>query len=235
MVLSDAVSIVSSSNVDINQLIRIFTEPISKYILSSDLVSPLFSIVIALLTVGTTLYLQEKRKTTHSLLAVKTEAESNREMTADALLKLSLDVIDEEPGHLTPSSLSTGSYIVARNNGTLATLSDGTKKLLSEHYVRIDITNDEINKISQLWLEDRTKSTNKAEQTRNALLTTEKRTVEYLLMLFDDTSHDQIQDVEEYIRHMNENVIGTFEYNYEGVIDALEEEIKDVRFSFLFR
>ena len=106
----------------------------SDLIFWSDIVglgSPFLSILVALLTVGTTFYLQEKRSRVRSLLALKAEAESNREVTADNLLILSLDVTDDSVGWLTPTSLSTDSFTVARNNGTISKISKERRDLIS--------------------------------------------------------------------------------------------------------
>lgn len=198
------------------------------------IISPLFSVFVALLTVGATFYLKEKRDTVHSLLALKNEVESNRELTADALLKLALDVQAETPGSLTPSSLNTESYVVARNNGTLSNLSEEHKRLISDHYTKIQTTNSELTKVDNLWLEERSIPENEREHIRETLLTTEQRSLEMLLMLFDDVENERIDDVQEYIHHMNKNVIGSFEYSYQSVIEAIDEELSNTSFSIIF-
>lgn len=197
--------------------------------------SPFLSILVALLTVGTTFYFQEKRSRVRSLLALKAEAESNREMTADNLLILSLDVTDDSVGWLTPSSLSTDSFTVTRNNGTISKISKERRDLISNHYMRIKSISSEISKINNMWVEERLQPETEIEQIEDALLTTEERTLEFSLIVFDDDGHEKVSDVRSFIKNYNENIVGSFEYSYEGVIEELEREIDKIAFSFIFR
>jgi len=197
-------------------------------------ISPTVSILVALVTVSSTLYLQEKRSTVRSLLALRAEAESNREITADALLKLSLDVAHDEPGNLTPAKISTASYAMARNNGAVSKMSEESRKLLNEHYTKIATVNSEIGKIDNLWVEQNTLDS-KEEYLQQTLLATEQRTLEMLLMLFDDMENDRIEDMDDYLLKTKENLIGYFDFSYSNTIDKIEDEIERIRFSFLFK
>ena len=86
-----------------------------------------------------------------------------------------------------------------------------------------------------MWVEERLQPGTEIEQIEDVLLTTEERTLEFSLMVFDDNDHEKVNDVRNFIKDYNENIIGSFEYSYEGVIEELEGGIDEIAFSFIFR